>query len=259
MFFAEKEGGKGMKAFIVILIILVIFGVILGVAFCGKEGLFNKSVTVTLVTNGGEVSVRTLVGKAGDPMELPTPTREGYTFDKWYNDFDIVDQTVFPSENMTLTARYYADKDEDFSFSSSTELNKSYKADTSGSVLSWKKEDLSKENLELHNYIVRNYNEEIVLSIEFEEKINGAKVAAWLGGCGGFYFRAAHELDSVIKYNFDDWETVQFTVKAKGSELVNEGSGFVRLYWDTNVGSTDVLVRNLKFTISGTIKAGTLV
>ena len=251
-----------MKGFIVVLIIVVIVGVCLGVAFCGKVDLFNsepKSVTVTLATNGGEVSIRTLVGKPGDPMELPVPTREGFTFDKWYNDFDIVDQTVFPSSDMTLTARYYADKDEDFTFSTSTELNKSYEADTSGSTLSWKKDNLNNNDLQLYNYIIRNYNDEIVLSVEFEEKINGAKVASWLGGCGGFYFRAAHELDKVLKYNFDNWETVRFSVRANGSELVNEGSGFVRLYWDTNVGSTDVLVRNLKFTISGTIKAGTLV
>ena len=66
MIFAEKAGGKKMKGFIVVLIIVVIVGVCLGVAFCGKVDLFNsepKSVTVTLATNGGEVSIRTLVGK----------------------------------------------------------------------------------------------------------------------------------------------------------------------------------------------------
>ncbi|MCL2751910.1 MAG: InlB B-repeat-containing protein, partial [Firmicutes bacterium] len=99
-----------------------------------KSGTGGKpfTATVTINPNGGTVDKLTLIGEAGTAMNLPTPTRAGYTFAGYYNDWSVFDTTVFPSANVTLTARYYAQKDTPRTINAKpTELNKIYGGDTS--------------------------------------------------------------------------------------------------------------------------------
>lgn len=88
--------------------------------------LFLSEVTVTLDPNGGEgVDELTLVGKSGKSMTLPVPTRAGCTFDAWYSGYDAVSQTEFPDADVTLTARYYLNKDEEVELNFTTDENES--------------------------------------------------------------------------------------------------------------------------------------
>ena len=253
------------KVVIIVLCVLLAASVVLGATACSLFGgsssgsSKNKSVTVTLKANGGEVAFKTLIGKPGDPMELPEATREGCVFDKWYDDFDVIDQTVFPSEDTVLTARYYLEEDSEFTITQTTELNKSYSADTSRSTLYWSEEKLKDEDLENMKYITRNYTEEIRIVMEFEGKCSGAAVSSWLGGHATYYLVGANTLGQKECYNYDNWEKFKINVSVAGSELVNEGDGFLRLRWDASLGSTYALVRNINLTISGVKKKGTLV
>ena len=67
-----------------------------------EEQIYNKKVnkTVTFDANGGTVNIHSKTVKLGDTYgELPTPTREGYTFKGWNGknkfDKDSIDNTHF--------------------------------------------------------------------------------------------------------------------------------------------------------------------
>ncbi|MCR5113247.1 MAG: InlB B-repeat-containing protein [Acholeplasmatales bacterium] len=69
-----------------------------------------KSFTIALDANGGEVSTTSLNVTYGEAYELPTPTREGYTFEGWYNDDTKIETTgtwsTLSSSNLTLKAKW---------------------------------------------------------------------------------------------------------------------------------------------------------
>lgn len=69
-----------------------------------------KSSTIIFNPNGGSVSPITLIVNPGDTVgTLPTPKRDGYTFDGWYLDLDIgteLDENFIPTEDATLIAKW---------------------------------------------------------------------------------------------------------------------------------------------------------
>jgi uncharacterized repeat protein (TIGR02543 family) len=65
--------------------------------------------TLTFETNGGN-SIEPITAKYGTPLEIPTPTKEGYSFEQWY-DNEILSNPVgstitMPAENLTLYAKW---------------------------------------------------------------------------------------------------------------------------------------------------------
>jgi uncharacterized repeat protein (TIGR02543 family) len=65
--------------------------------------------TLTLETNGGN-SIEPITAKYGTPLEIPNPTKEGYSFEQWY-DNEILSNPVgstitMPAENLTLYAKW---------------------------------------------------------------------------------------------------------------------------------------------------------
>lgn len=65
--------------------------------------------TVTYNPNGGELSVTSVKVGKGETTVLPTPTREEWTFDGWYEDSRKVGdagKTITVTANMTLTAHW---------------------------------------------------------------------------------------------------------------------------------------------------------
>lgn len=63
--------------------------------------------TVTLDENGGNPLLEnTFKGEAGTALVLPIPTRDGYVFLGWYKGETKFEETVIPSENITLIAKW---------------------------------------------------------------------------------------------------------------------------------------------------------
>ena len=63
--------------------------------------------TITLDVNGGNaLAETTITGETGTPIELPTPTREGYNFLGWYNGEAKFEETVMLEANISLVAKW---------------------------------------------------------------------------------------------------------------------------------------------------------
>ena len=67
--------------------------------------------TITFNANGGSVSPTTKDINVGDAIgELPTPTRNNYTFDGWHidvTDYIDIDSSYIPNSDLTLYAKWY--------------------------------------------------------------------------------------------------------------------------------------------------------
>jgi uncharacterized repeat protein (TIGR02543 family) len=64
--------------------------------------------TIAFVTNGG-TSVSNITANFGESITLPTPSREGYTFDGWFTDVDLTvafTETTMPAQDTTLYAKW---------------------------------------------------------------------------------------------------------------------------------------------------------
>ena len=78
-------------------------------------GIYTKKIAkVTLVANGGELTITELIIVEGEENTLPTPTRQGYIFAGWYTklveintEVDIVSSTQF-TEITSITTTLYA-------------------------------------------------------------------------------------------------------------------------------------------------------
>ncbi len=63
--------------------------------------------TITLDVNGGAaLDQASITAEAGTPIELPTPTRDGYNFLGWYNGEVKFEEAVMPEANVTLVANW---------------------------------------------------------------------------------------------------------------------------------------------------------
>ncbi len=95
------------KLLTLILMIIGLSCIFLGIG-CGEE----PSYKVTLDANGGSIDVQEYEFKIGDDYTLPTPTKEGYTFDCW-----MFGESKFSSsgnwsvkDDVTLIAKYNPNK-----------------------------------------------------------------------------------------------------------------------------------------------------
>jgi len=75
----NKLGGVGMRKFLMILAFLFIA---IGIASCTGA----QNITVTFEENGGEAVEDMVISINSTSINLPTPVREGFTFDGWYLD-----------------------------------------------------------------------------------------------------------------------------------------------------------------------------
>ena len=66
---------------------------------------------IMLNENGG-TDVQDITAPAGTAIELPTPERAGYIFAGWYNGNEKYTSTAMPENSITLTAKYWAIKNE---------------------------------------------------------------------------------------------------------------------------------------------------
>ena len=101
-----------MKKFIsLILMALSLFCCATAVG-CNGCGNYTTSYTVTLDANGGSLSVTELSFEVGQSYELPTPTKEGYTFKTWMlNSSKFASKGIWNIEtNVNLKAQYEANK-----------------------------------------------------------------------------------------------------------------------------------------------------
>ena len=63
--------------------------------------------TITFDTDGGD-SIENMTVAWGETLNLPTPTKTGYTFAGWYNGETKFEATTMPEQSLTLTAKWTA-------------------------------------------------------------------------------------------------------------------------------------------------------
>lgn len=220
------------------------------------ENASSKDVTITLDPNGGDVSMLTIKGKSGQEMSLPTPTREGYDFAGWYEGYTTIDQTQFPKNDATYTARYYAKQNSAKSTKFISELNKEYSDKTIG---------LTRDDFDSSaaiDYLVENHNIDLTIRVTVEAYISTIGAGQWLNANGDIVLLGASKSDELATKNIDyySWITQSLTATTKSSFLYKADSSSV-LYFrgSSSYGSTDLVYRNLEIVIEYTEKAGSLV
>ena len=68
----------------------------------------RNSYTVTFDANGGTVTPTEITAQYGQSITLPTPTREGYGFNGWYNGSAEFNDATMGAENLTVKAKWTA-------------------------------------------------------------------------------------------------------------------------------------------------------
>lgn len=254
------------KLMLCILLIAVLCGAcVIGLAGCdlfSGDSDSNKtpsSVKVTLDLNGGTgVNQTTIIGKPGEPMTLQSPTRQGFTFDKWYNGYDLIDNTVFPKKDMLLTARYYCNEDYIDSTSWESELNKQYGG--SSGYYYFTEKNFSADKIK---YLLDNPNNIISIKVKLEAICNAAGVSQTFGTQASIAITGASRADTfkqVTFKNYNNYQTYTLNAQTTSARLVGGSNGaLLNLVYDTTLGSTYCYFRNIELTISYTITAGSLV
>lgn len=91
--------------------------------YCGAT-FYIDNLTITEVTSpttlnfyAGDTQIEQLKGLYGSVLNLPTPKKEGYTFEGWYKEKTFENKftaTTFPAENTTLYAKFLFTSGYDF-------------------------------------------------------------------------------------------------------------------------------------------------
>ncbi len=85
-----------IKIFLIFFIIITIFYL---------TNCFLEKYTITFDAQGGN-NVEDINSRPNSTIELPIPTKEGYTFLGWYLNNTLYEETIMPSENITLVAKW---------------------------------------------------------------------------------------------------------------------------------------------------------
>lgn len=217
-----------------------------------------KSVLVTLDLNGGYgIDQLSYIGVVGSEMNLPTPTREGYVFNGWYNDWQIVDSTVFPQEDTVLTARYLLQNERSVEVSAETPLNEVYQCGAFLSVAHGEvgcgRDDFS--DPQAINYLLRYPNTTIQATCCFEYYISSYSATfKWTGAS------SKDIIDKTTLSSSEAWKSVTFEQEIGANFLFgNNGATIMRLICDANLGSTYISMRNVKITLTFLEQQGVLV
>lgn len=89
-----------------ILFLFFIFSITFGLMSCTGD----EKITITFESNGGSEVEDMEVGTDQASLNLPTPTRDGYTFDGWYLDVDLTEPftigALLTNDTLTLYAKW---------------------------------------------------------------------------------------------------------------------------------------------------------
>lgn len=107
--------GGGIASIIFIIILICI-------ALSPKD----SKITISFDTDGGS-SVETIKSKKGEKISLPTTTKEGYTFEGWYNGSSKVRKNPSFKKDVTLKAHWLVEDAETMTFTFDTKGGNSVK------------------------------------------------------------------------------------------------------------------------------------
>lgn len=217
-----------------------------------------KTVKVVLDTNGGSgVSQTTLIGVAGEPMTLETPTREGFRFDRWYNGYGIVDNTVFPEYDLLLTARYYSESSYEETTSYTSPLNERYgRASGAWNFRPWEFDEKKVA------YLLNNTNTQISIVVNFEAYCSTIGAGTWMGAAATMTLTGSSQadvFDKVTINNYYGYENFILSAQTTSAKLVGTNDVLFNMVYKTNLGSTECYYRNVNASITYTVQQGTLV
>lgn len=216
-----------------------------------------KTVTVVLDLNGGTgIDRLSYVGVAGSALNLPQPRREGYTFDNWYNGWNVIDSTIIPSSDTTLVARYVAKDDFVIETSAQTPLNQELKC---GAMMTVAHGELAFERADFTDakaieYLLMYSDTKVQVNCVFEYRISKTTANFKLTGASQYDI-----IDTAVLSSSDNWNTCTFEKEIESKLLVGNSDEIIKLLCDANIGSSYIYMRNAKITFKFTQKKGMLV
>ena len=110
----EDSTRKKLIAILSVIAVLLIAFIVLYYVFDGKKEeppkVVDEKITITFDTNGGNEIDSVKINK-GSTVDLPTPTKEDYDFQAWYEgDVEVTNETTF-SKDTTLVAQWMEAKE----------------------------------------------------------------------------------------------------------------------------------------------------
>ena len=227
------------------------------------------TVTISLIANGGSLSQSTIVGKEGEPLVLPVPTREGYTFYAWCtNGVTKFESTTFPSSNKTLYARYYATKDtvQTINFTKVTDVFKTTDTAYKRNVVFQMQHISSTEDKYEMQYLTRTPNiDDVKFEIKLDSYIKTIGAGQALGASGTIKLQSwdgSTDLDTVTvnKYSYTSY-TLDATTNSNFIDFstANTNLYIFKLQYSCLMGSSYIYMKNIEVKITFTEKQGTIV
>ena len=100
--------------------LLIAIGIVIGTLYITKvdTGTSSESNTITIKfdTAGGD-DLKNIKVRKDESTNLPTPVRDGYTFEGWYYDDTLVDDDYTFEKDITLTAKWTTNSSKTFTVS----------------------------------------------------------------------------------------------------------------------------------------------
>lgn len=264
---------KYKKVLLAILIFVLISTMLAGCSFFGgdssseSEKKSKSTITITLDLNGGKADKKTLLGTTGSPLDLPTPTREGYEFYGWCNDYLLFSEDTFPDTNMTLTARWYVKEEKTKMVTDGTPINKEYRFKYGQWLYFSSSSSSSSDKVALQKaleYFAHNSIDPIHLSVSYETYYNNSAFAISVGNVG--YIKISGSNTGKVLYsknitNIDGYEKFSFEGDIDPIELVpgNSENKYLHVLVDSNNSGYYMYIRNIKITITYKEEVGTIV
>ncbi len=223
------------------------------------ENLGKKTSTVTLDSNGGtpltQVEYQGEVGT--DIYDLPSPEKEGFTFDGWYDsEGNKVTSFVYPESDAKWKAKYTADSDMEIEFSTETELNYEYDGSTY-----WTEDDFKNEDKPYIRFLSKSelpFN----ITIEFEERISAAPAFSGIA-TGTVTIIGANVGDTLYSNEFKNTGSfVEQKIEEEwvGTKLYGGSDGrYIQMRLSRGAWAQEIIVRNIKITFKYTLPAGSLI
>lgn len=223
----------------------------------------NVSVTITLDANGGTVNKKTLLGIAGEPLDLPIPTREGYEFYGWCVDYLLFDKDCFPDNDLTLVARWYVLEEKTVVVYDQSATNKEYIGAHYGWI-NWSPSAQQKSLAKAIEYFANNRIDSVHLAVSFDAYYNNSAFAISVGNraevrvCGSsggdvIFQTYITNIDGYKKYTFEKDIDPLSLVPAEGKDV------YMNILLDTNNSWYDMYVKNIRIEITYIEEIGTIV
>lgn len=224
---------------------------------------FSKTVTVSLDYNGGSGGDKTFIGSTGEPISLPTPTREGYEFYGWCSGYSKYNCDVYPDSDITLIARWKVLNTKSVTIYDQQTEGKELKISNGKWITFSPAADQVGLKQALEYFKANNSLPAAKIKVTYEAFYNNSAFAISVGNVG--YIKIAGSSTGKILYsqnitNIDGYKQYEFngTVDPKEFVPTSNSNVYLQIYIGSNNFYYDMYFRNAKIEITYVEEEGTI-